>query len=88
MPPPKKKSVHYSTMQNKQVEYTCLTHLRNRIMLNIDIPRYFCLDLVETKPVFELQKKKGAALASLSASINLARLPGRLKLTDAEKEHD
>ena len=41
-------------MQNKPIDYACLEHLRNRLMLNIDIPKYFCLDLLETKAVFEL----------------------------------
>lgn len=53
MPPAKKtKSVHYSTMQNKPVSYECLVHLRNRLMFNVDVPRYFCLDLIDTKPIF------------------------------------
>jgi len=49
----KVKSVHYSTMQNKPVAFASLEHLRNRLMFSIDVPRYFCFDLIETKPVFE-----------------------------------
>ena len=45
LPPSKKaKSVHYSSMQNKPIDYSCLEDLSNRLMLDIDIPRYFCLD--------------------------------------------
>ena len=44
-PTSKPKAVHYSTMQNKPIVYTCLEQLVNRLMLDIDIPRYFYLDL-------------------------------------------
>ena len=52
-PAKKLRSVHYSTMQNKPVVYDCLVELVNRLMFNIDIPRYFCLDLIDTRPIFE-----------------------------------
>lgn len=84
-PTKKTKSVHYSTMQNKPVSYECLAHLRNRIMFNVDVPRYFCLDLIDTKPVFTTQKPM---MVSLSGGRGKAPTLGRLKLTEVEKEHN
>ena len=43
-------------------------------MFNVDVPRYFCLDFIDTKPIFETQ--------------NQTNFNGRPKLTDLEKEHD
>ena len=54
-------------------------------MFNIDIPRYFCLDLIETKPIFQTQSKTGTPTKQRSKSVTL---PGRLKLTDKEREFE
>ena len=57
-------------------------------MFNIDIPRYFCLDLIDTKPVFETQKKKGATSPKNEGREKIKKLQGRIKLTDTERDHE
>jgi len=37
----KQKAVHYSQLQNKQVELACLDMYESRIMLNVDSKSYF-----------------------------------------------
>ena len=62
-------------------------------MFNIDVPRYFCLDLIETKPVFETTSaliNEDEMESSFVGQRNqkTRTLPDRLKLTELEKEHD
>ena len=42
---PKRRSIHYSTVQNRPVSYETILHMKNHLMLNINIPKYFTLDL-------------------------------------------
>ena len=37
--------MHYSVMQNKPVNFKVIEHMKNKIMLNINVPKYFTLDL-------------------------------------------
>lgn len=71
-------------MQNKPIVLQCLEHLRNRVMFEVDIPRYFCLDLIQTRADDEPHKKTG------TPSKKYAKLEPtqRLKLTENERLYD
>ncbi len=49
---------HYSMVQNRPVFYEDLEPLENKIMLSIDIPRYFYLDSETPKTQLEIDYEK------------------------------
>ena len=54
-----KKPIHYSTVQNKPVETSSIAYLRNKIMLEISLPRYFPLEMAPPNVVKAIKQKGG-----------------------------
>lgn len=49
---------HYSMVQNRPIFYEDLTELENKILLSIDIPRFFYLDTAALKSAEEIDYDK------------------------------
>ena len=91
--PGRQKSTHYSTLRNKPVNFDVMVPFENRIMLNVDVPRFFHLD----PPSKQLQRarsnssrkstpKKGKGFMNLPVSIEAEIQAQGLVFTENEKD--
>jgi hypothetical protein len=55
----KSKPIHYSSVQNKPVETSSIAYLRNKIMLEISLPRYFPLEMAPPNVIKAIKNKGG-----------------------------
>lgn len=49
---------HFSAVQNKQIYYPDIQHLENKIMMSIDVPKYWYLNLKDKLTPEELFQKE------------------------------
>ena len=69
LPANKKKSVHFSSLQNRPIEMSCIDSIKNKLNLVLNVPSYFPLDsdLIQTHLMYRsipIKKAKSTLTAT------------------------